>query len=133
MSWLLGFGIPLTYIITGFYLSRAVYRSRHKRGHTSSYDLVDTQCTCATMVVFWPVFAPVYFLTVACQTADKGNPFYRFYNHNLPETDSEKKRRLENEAYERKMYIEKLEIELGMRPKQQGRIYSKELEDWRYE
>lgn len=115
MGYLLGFGIPIAYIVTGLFLSRAVYRSRYKRGHTAAYDDVDTTMTCIMMGVFWPVFALFYFPIVwfrgTTQTA-----FHRFYTSNLPETNAQKEVRARQKEWDYRNKIHKLELDCGLTP-----------------
>lgn len=118
MGWLLGFGIPLGYIVTGFLLSRAVYRSRHKRGHNSYSDEIDTSMTCGIMVLTWPLFAPIYFTTVTVmglfKTRSLSELGQKFYNHRLPLTHEEKRVRELRAQKDRKQEITRLEKELGI-------------------
>lgn len=116
MSWILGFGIPVVYFVIGFYTSRAVWRSRHKRGLNDCVNDLDTKMACFFMVWFWPLFCPVYFLTVLGQKKGvNGNVFERFYNHNLPESNHAKEERRRQEKYELQSRIRDLEYELGIR------------------
>lgn len=115
MGWILGFGIPISYIVAGFYTSRAAYRSRHKRGLNSYGDDEDTMFLCILMTIIWPVLAPPYFFVVHWGKAIK-HKVISFYKHNLPETNKEKERRLEHEAREAKAYIDRLEREMEVGP-----------------
>lgn len=115
MGWILGFGIPISYFVLGFYLSRAVYRSRHKRGLTGYYNSTDTHMTCTMMVIFWPILAPIYFSTVKWQKSGWGNPVESFYKKSLPESDSKKEQRTWEEKNALQSRIRDLEYELGMR------------------
>lgn len=118
MGWLLGFGIPIGYIVMGFLLSRAVYRSRHKRGYNEWNHDVDTQMTCAIMVVTWPIFAPIYFTVVVIMGLFKTRSLAelggKFYNHHLPLTNEEKRVRELRAQKERQQEITRLEKELGI-------------------
>lgn len=118
MGWLLGFGIPIGYILTGFLLSRAVFRSRHKRGHTGWSNDVDTQMTCAIMVITWPILAPIYFPLVVImglfKTRSLAELGSKFYNHRLPLTNEEKRVRELRAQKERQTEIKRLEKELGI-------------------
>ena len=117
MSYLLGFGIPIGYIVMGFYWSRAMYRSRYKRlRYSYKWNSIDNTFGCGFMVILWPVMGPIYFLTVACQNATKGNLFVRFYNHKLPETAREKRNREYEEKQAMQTRIRDLERELGIGP-----------------
>jgi hypothetical protein len=126
VEWLIGFGGPVLYIVTGVFLSRSVYRSRHKRGLTGRWD-IDTGPIATLVGLFWPVGAPMYFSTIGMVKVFKaegvGDLAKRFYNHNLPETLMEKQRRLEDEkrAARKKIedqakYIDKLERECRVGP-----------------
>ncbi len=118
MGWLLGFGIPIGYIVTGFFLSRAVFRSRHKRGHNGYNDDVDTQMACILMVASWPILAPIYFTTITVMRVFKTRTlpelFSKFYEHNLPATNETKRLNSLRAQKERQMEIARLEKELGI-------------------
>jgi|ERR1044072_3496471 hypothetical protein len=118
MGWVLGFGIPIAYLMTGFLLSRAVYRSRHKRGYNKWNDEVDTGMTCGIMVVTWPIFAPLYFATVVIlgifKTESIGSLGEKFYKHRLPLTNEQKRVQELRAQKARKDEITRLEKELGI-------------------
>jgi hypothetical protein len=98
VGWILGFGIPIAYVLTGLLSSRAVYRSRHKRGLNSNYsDKDDTTFLSVMVAIAWPVFLPIC-LVVRWYGQWGESLIKRFYNHNLPETDAERGRRLSKEA-----------------------------------
>lgn len=108
MGWILGFGIPIGYLVMGLLTSRAAYRSRHKRDLNGYIDIDETVMLCVMMVVFWPALAPIYFTIVTLGSHDLVK---RFYNHNLPETRREKENRLEREAREARRKIAQQEKE----------------------
>lgn len=118
MGWLLGFGIPIGYIVTGFLLSRAVFRSRHKRGHNSYTDQEDTAIVCGLMVVCWPILAPIYFTTVTVMRLFKTRTlpelFSKFYEHHLPVTHETKRLDALRAKHAQKQEISRLEKELGI-------------------
>jgi len=118
MGWLLGFGIPIGYILTGFLLSRSVYRSRHKRGYNTYHDEFDTSAVCGIMVLTWPILAPFYFGTVVVlgifESKSLGTLGSKFYKHNLPETNEEKRLRKLRAVKDQQRQIRELEKELGI-------------------
>lgn len=118
MGWLLGFGIPIGYAVMGFLLSRSVYRSRHKRGHNSWSDSVDTEMVCLFMALTWPIFAPFYFTTVVVlglfRTRSLTELGSKFYNHRLPMTNEEKRLKELEAKRETQRKIKALEKELGI-------------------
>ena len=127
MGWILGFGIPLAYVMLGLFISRATYRSRIKRDLNGYIDSDDTFFLCVLMFVSWPLLAPFYFPIVWWGASGK-NLVESFYKHNLPESNRNKRLRLEREASEAKREstkkqnrIDELEKELGIGP------YSKDL------
>lgn len=115
MGYLLGFGIPIAYLVTGLFMSRALWRSRHKRGLNGTYDTVDSEMMAGLMVFLWPLFAPVYFPLVATK-GDYTTGLHRFYNTNLPETNEEKELRRKQEAWDYRKRIRDLELECGLKP-----------------
>lgn len=117
MGWVYGFGIPIAYVILGFLISRATYRSRHKRGLTNYADIDDTVFLSVIMAIIWPFLAPIYF-PIVWWGVSISDAVERFYKHNLPETRDEKERRLEREAREAKNRVDQLERELGIGPYQ---------------
>lgn len=130
MGWILGFGIPIAYTVIGAYLSRALYRSRHKRGFTDNYiDSEDTTILSVIMFFLWPLMAWWYFPYV--WTDKSGHKLIeKFYKHNLPETYRERERRMRAEIQQAKLdkreaekakskreaYIDQLERELKVGP-----------------
>lgn len=118
MGWLLGFGIPIGYFVTGFLMSRALYRSRHKRGYNRWYHDVDTQMAAGLMVFTWPIFAPLYFATVIVLSVFKTESIAtlgeKFYNHRLPMTNEEKRLKELEAQKETQRKIKALEKELGI-------------------
>lgn len=119
MGWLLGFGIPIAYVVIGAFVSRAAWRSRHKRGLTGWYgDDDDSQILSFLMFLIWPVLAPVYFTTITVQrlfhTQSLPELVEKFYKHNLPETNETKRLRKLTEEKERRDKIKALEKELGI-------------------
>lgn len=122
MGWVLGFGIPIAYIVIGALLSRASWRSRHKRGLNVGpygyYSDMDSQFLAFFMLLWWPILAPAYFTTVAIQQAfharSLSDLLEKFYNHNLPETNETKRLRKLTETKARQDKIKALEKELGI-------------------
>lgn len=127
MGWILGFGIPIAYVVLGLFISRATYRSRIKRDLNGYADEEDTLYLTVLMFLGWPLLALFYF-PIVWWNASGINVIEAFYNHNLPETNREKQMRLERETREAKAEsiakqsrIEELERELGIGP------YSKDV------
>ena len=118
MAWLLGFGIPIGYFVTGFLMSRALYRSRHKRGYNRWHHDFDTQMAAGLMVLTWPIFAPLYFTTVIVLSIFKTESIAtlgeKFYNHRLPMTNEEKRLKELEAQKETQRKIKALEKELGI-------------------
>lgn len=128
MGWLLGFGIPIAYVIIGAFLSRAQFRSRHKRGlRDSYYDREDTNFAAGIMFFCWPAIAPVYFPWVWIEAHKDGpsNMIEAFYKRNLPETNHQKQMRLQREAFEARRQAQEAEQE---KTKLQKRIDTLERE-----
>jgi hypothetical protein len=130
MGYLLGFGIPITYLVVGLFFSRATYRSRYKRDLVGcSVNRVDTEGLCGTMVWTWPLLGPIYFLLVRFR-GEKKTALHRFYTSNLPESDYEKKIRVAQEKWELRTRVRELEIANGMKPTETEREIG--LKPYRY-
>ena len=118
MAWILGFGIPISYIVLGLLSSRVIYRSRYKRDLTRGYD-IDTGPICFLVGTFWPVALPGYVVAVGFK-GDEKTLFHRFfkwfYKGNLPESNKAKELRRKQESWDYRKRIHDLELECGLKP-----------------
>lgn len=113
MAYLLGFGIPIGYIVTGLFAARAVWRSRYKRGMAGAYD--DAEILAFFIGMFWPVALPFYAFSIGLKGGHK-NVWQRFFKANLPETVREKELRLKQRDWDQRKKIRDLELECGLKP-----------------
>lgn len=120
MGWILGFGIPIGYLVTGLYMSRMAWRSRYKRELRGYMHEDDTTMLCVFMVMFWPLVFPIYFGTVTAQKIFKANDigelFEKFYTHNLPVSKAEKELLASQKDWDQRLQIHRLEIDAGLEP-----------------
>jgi len=127
MGWILGFGIPIVYLTATLYVTRACYRSMHKRDKLDRWD--DWELTLTFMGIFWPVLAPIYFPWVTFKKhKDDANFFQWFFKKNLPESYAAKDLRLAQEAYEKRKRIHELEKQCGLKPTE-DRVYDHRFEE----
>lgn len=113
MGFILGFGIPIAYVLGGMFSARAVWRSRYKRDLAGRYD--DAEILAFFVGMFWPVMLPFYAFSIGLKGQHE-NVWQRFFKANLPETNKEKALRLRQKDWDQRKRIRDLELECGLEP-----------------